>query len=257
MAQKVIKKGKSKKASRLSGRFITLAMTIIFVIACPFVYFSILSYRNKQAAESKMATYLSKKYQEDFVVEKPECKGGGIGIECSWKSKAHPVSNPETKFNVSCVFSDTPSPSSCSDQYVAALWSVQANKELGPIVKSIYGESQNIKMKSKIVLSGDLVETATKTSPTYDQAKSYESGSGFHYKIEADMKEVSRDKFLDESRKVSEVLFQLRALGVKSLSLDANVDTDDGGKYFCSTSHYKNNNKFPDDINLCHEGGGS
>lgn len=244
MAQKVIKKGKSKKASRLSGRFITLAMAIIFVIACPFVYFSILSYRNKQAAESKMATYLSKKYQEDFVVEKPECKGGGIGIECSWKSKAHPVSNPETKFNVSCVFSDTSSPSSCSDQYIAALWSVQASKELQEIISQVNREFPDYKADSaraEIVLSGDLVDAVDKRSK-YDEYKTNDKDIIHRILIES-AKGESKPSY------IFKVVEKLREKEIYYIEL--NVNKDRGVDQRCSLMFDKERSRSEEEIKRC------
>ena len=222
-----------------------LALVLLSIaMVCAVVYF--LLNVSTVGRQRELASYLEKKYNEQFVVPEPKYKNGGFAVEGTWSTDfAHPRSNPDLKFHVGC------NSYGCSDQYVAAIWSVQANKELAPIVASIYGNDPNVKIKATIILSGDLARTATKTTPTYDQAKGYESG--FHYKLEVGIVGISRDGFWSEARKATEIRSQLQASGIKSLSLDADVDVSDGTKYFCSTSHYENKNKFPYNINSCYK----
>jgi len=98
------------------------AVIILFVILMLYLN-SLLQISSPDKAKYRMQQYLSSKYSEDFNINSPKYENGGFGIIGSWKSEAYPISNQRLKFDVSCTPSrdGTFSPSSCSDQYIAAI----------------------------------------------------------------------------------------------------------------------------------------
>lgn len=135
-------------------------------------------------AQSGMSEYLKNKYKEDFKVERPEHKHGGLGVNGIWMSQAYLVSNPKLKFDIDCNYLN---PSDCSDQYIAAIWSVQASKELEATIKEVNNGSNGYKADSaraEIILSGDLVDSVNKQSK-YEDNKTKDEGFLYRLIIDA------------------------------------------------------------------------
>lgn len=162
---------------------------ILFVILMLYLN-SLLQISSPDKAKYRMQQYLSGKYGEDFNINSPKYENGGLGIIGSWKSEAYPISNKQLKFHVGCTPSrdGTFSPSSCSDQYIAAIWSVQASKELEVIVKEVNVSSSNgykaDSAQAEIILSGDLVDSVNKQSK-YEDNKTKDEGFLYRLIIDA------------------------------------------------------------------------
>lgn len=221
-----------------------LALVLLSIAMVCAVVYSLLNV-STVGRQRELASYLEKKYNEQFVVPEPKYKNGGFAVEGTWSTDfAHPRSNPDLKFHVGC------NSYGCSDQYVAAIWSVQANKELAPVVASIYGNDPNVKIRATIILSGDLVKTATKTTPTYDQAKTYEEG--FNYEVAINTTNVDKRKLLLDANVAKKLVEYIKSQNIKSLSIVMEAKTIEGKEYLCSAAHSKYGDRIPDDFTTCY-----
>ena len=212
-------KVKRSKSYRLLTAICSM-ITLIIVIAI------VLHVKNENKisnAQNGMSEYLKNKYKEDFKVERPEHKHGGFGVNGIWMSQAYLL-----KFRVSCVPSrdGTFNSSSCSDQYIAAIWSVQASKELEAIVKEVNTSSGNgykaDSARAEIVLSEDLVDSVNKQSK-YEDNKTKDKG--FLYRLIIDAPNDSQ-----KASYIFKIVDKLREEGVYSVKIDTNSKNRSTGR---------------------------
>ena len=174
-------------------------------------------------AQSGMSEYLKNKYKEDFKVERPEHKHGGFGVNGIWMSQAYLVSNPKLKFDIDCSYLN---PSDCSDQYIAAIWSVQASKELEAIVKEVNASSSNdykaYSARAEIILSGDLVDSVNKQSK-YEDNKTKDEG--FLYRLIIDAPNDSQ-----KASYIFKIVDKLREEGIYSVKINTNSKSRSTGR---------------------------
>ena len=173
-------------------------------------------------AQNEMSEYLKNKYKEDFKVERPEHKHGGFGVNGIWMSQAYLASNPKLKFDIDCNYLN---PSDCSDQYIAAIWSVQASKELEAIIKEVNNGSNGYKADSaraEIVLSEDLVDSVNKQSK-YEDNKTKDKG--FLYRLIID---APNDK--QKASYIFKIVEKLREEGIYSIKIDTNSKNRSTGR---------------------------
>ena len=200
---------------------------ILFVILMLYLN-SLLQISSPDKAKYQMQQYLSSKYGEDFTINSPKYENGGFGIIGSWRSEAYSISNKRLKFRVSCVPSrdGTFSSSSCSDQYIAAIWSVQASKELEAIVKEVNASSSNgykaDSARAEIILSGDLVDSVNKQSK-YEDNKTKDEG--FLYRLIIDAPNDSK-----KASYIFKIVEKLREEGVYSVKIDTNSKNRSTGR---------------------------
>lgn len=203
------------------------AVIILFVILMLYLN-SLLQISSPDKAKYRIQQYLSSKYSEDFNINSPKYENGGFGIIGSWKSEAYPISNQRLKFDVSCTPSrdGTFSPSSCSDQYIAAIWSVQASKELESIVKEVNASSSNgykaDSAQAEIILSGDLVDSVNKQSK-YEDNKTKDEG--FLYRLIIDAPNDSQ-----KASYIFKIVEKLREEGIYSIKIDTNSKNRSTGR---------------------------
>ena len=173
-------------------------------------------------AHNGMSKYLKNKYNEDFKIERPEHKHGGFGVNGIWMSQAYPVSSQKLKFDVDCSYLN---PSDCSDQYIAAIWSVQAIRELESIIKEVNANSNGYKADSaraEIVLSEDLVDSVNKQSK-YEDNKTKDKG--FLYRLIID---APNDK--QKASYIFKIVEKLREEGIYSIKIDTNSKNRSTGR---------------------------
>ena len=200
---------------------------ILFVILMLYLN-SLLQISSPDKAKYQMQQYLSSKYGEDFTINSPKYENGGFGIIGSWRSEAYSISNKRLKFRVSCVPSrdGTFSSSSCSDQYIAAIWSVQASKELEAIVKEVNASSGNgykaDSARAEIILSGDLVDSVNKQSK-YEDNKTKDKD--FLYRLIIDAPNDSQ-----KASYIFKIVEKLREEGVYSVKIDTNSKNRSTGR---------------------------
>lgn len=221
------------------------AVIILFVILVLYLN-SLLQISSPDKAKYRMQQYLSSKYGEDFNINSPKYENGGFGIIGSWKSEAYPMSNKQLKFHVGCVPSrdGTFSSSSCSDQYIAAICSVQASKELEAIIKEVNNGSNGYKADSaraEIILSEDLVDSVNKQSKYEDNKTKDES---FLYRLIID---APNDK--QKASYIFKIVEKLREEGVYSVDVD--VNRNNNSKIRCEVFFNKNKLGSKNDIESC------
>ena len=219
---------------------------ILFVILMLYLN-SLLQISSPDKAKYQMQQYLSSKYGEDFNINSPKYENGGFGIIGSWRSEAHPISNQKLKFDVGCTPArdGTFSPSSCSDQYIAAIWSVQASKELEAIVKEVNASSGNgykaDSARAEIILSGDLVDSVNKQSK-YEDNKTKDEG--FLYRLIIDVPNDSQ-----KASYIFKIVEKLREEGVYNVDVD--VNRNNNSKIRCEVFFNKNKLGSKDNIEEC------
>ena len=218
MAKKVSKANENKIYKLL----ITLCSLVALIVAIAIV----LHVKNENKisnAQNGMSGYLKNKYKEDFKVERPEHKHGGFGVNGIWMSQAYLVSNPKLKFDIDCSYLN---PSDCSDQYIAAIWSVQASKELEAIVKEVNASSGNSykadSARAEIVLSEDLVDSVNKQSK-YEDNKTKDKG--FLYRLIIDAPNDSQ-----KASYIFKIVEKLREEGVYSVKINTNSKSRSTGR---------------------------
>ena len=218
MAKKV-SKTKRCKVDKLLMVFCSLVILIIVMAI-------VLHVKNENKisnAQNGMSEYLKNKYKEDFKVERPEHKHGGFGVNGIWMSQAYLVSNPKLKFDIDCSYLN---PSDCSDQYIAAIWSVQASKELEAIVKEVNTSSSNgykaDSARAEIILSGKLVNSVNKQSK-YEDNKTKDEG--FLYRLIIDAPNDSQ-----KASYIFKIVEKLREEGVYSVKINTNSKSRSTGR---------------------------
>ena len=245
------KQNKNKPPGLYKRKIITLASVVVVVVIL-FVILnlyleSLLQISSSGEAKQQMQQYLSGKYSEDFNISKPNYENGGFGVTGSWRSEAHPISNQKLKFDVGCTpASDgTFGPSSCSDQYIAAIWSVQASKELEAIVKEVNASSSNgykaDSAQAEIILSGNLVNSVNKQSK-YEDNKTKDEG--FLYRLIIDAPNDSQ-----KASYIFKIVEKLREEGVYSVDVD--VNRNNNSKIRCEIFFNKNKLGSKDNIEEC------
>ena len=217
MAKKV-GKTKKHKACKLLIILCGLVMLIVAIV----IVLHIKNENRISNAHNGMSKYLKNKYNEDFKIERPEHKHGGFGVNGIWMSQAYPVSSQKLKFDVDCSYLN---PSDCSDQYIAAIWSVQAIRELESIIKEVNANSNGYKADSaraEIVLSEDLVDSVNKQSK-YEDNKTKDKG--FLYRLIID---APNDK--QKASYIFKIVEKLREEGIYSIKIDTNSKNRSTGR---------------------------
>lgn len=216
---KKVNKTKRCKVDKLLMVFCSLVILIV-VIAI------VLHVKNENKisnAQNGMSEYLKNKYKEDFKIKRPEHKHGGFGVNGIWMSQAYLVSNPKLKFDIDCSYLN---PSDCSDQYIAAIWSVQASKELESIVKEVNASSSNgykaDSARAEVILSGSLVDSVNKQSK-YEENKTKDEG--FLYRLIIDAPNDSQ-----KTSYIFKIVEKLREEGIYSIKIDTNSKNRSTGR---------------------------
>ena len=217
----MVKKVSKTKKHKVYKLLIALCSLVILIVAIAIVLH--IKNENKISnAQNGMSEYLKNKYNEDFKVERPEYKHGGFGVNGIWMSQAYLVSNPKLKFDIDCSYLN---PSDCSDQYIAAIWSVQASRELESIVKEVNTNSNGYKADSaraEIVLSEDLVDSVNKQSK-YEDNKTKDEG--FLYRLIIDAPNDSQ-----KASYIFKIVEKLREEGVYSVKINTNSKSRSNGR---------------------------
>lgn len=85
-------------------------------------------------AQAEMKTYLHSKYGEEFIVERPEKNGSGLGVEGWFEATAYPKNHTDIRFIVML------SSSGKHDGYAGAVWSKEETDRLKPIIQRIFSK---------------------------------------------------------------------------------------------------------------------
>ena len=123
-------------------RILHIIIVLIVVIAVVIGGFYIKFQLEVSSAQAGMKEYLHNKYNQEFIVEKPEYKGGGLAVEGSWTANAY--KNSDYKFLVH------KGRKSYSDTYLSAFYNEQEAGSLRKII-SILG-IENYRHMTDIVI---------------------------------------------------------------------------------------------------------
>lgn len=175
--------------------------------------------------QKKMQTYLEEKYGEEFVVERPEYKNGGFGVEGIWVAHAYPKSDNQLKFMIDSNSYGT------SDQYVAAIWSREETGKLREYTHTIATSYQFLNINARITLTGKLVEHARLGYPPLSEAKKNKRDLGYTLNIKA----KSRDETLvdRDGEWVSLLINKIHSEEVETLFLKYSLLDSKDREYIC------------------------
>ena len=236
----MVKKVSKANENKIYKLLIILCSLVALIVAIAIVLH--IKNENKISnAQSGMSEYLKNKYKEDFKVERPEHKHGGFGVNGIWMSQAYLVLNPKLKFDIDCSYLN---PSDCSDQYIAAIWSVQASRELESIIKEVNANSNGYKADSaqaEIILSGKLVNSVNKQSK-YEDNKTKDEG--FLYRLIIDAPNDSQ-----KASYIFKIVEKLREEGVYSVKINTNSKSRSTGR--CAIFLDKKDLRSEKDLNDC------
>jgi hypothetical protein len=151
---------KDKARQNLGKRQLFAIVALVVVLVLLILWFFVGEGLVKQA---EMARYLKSKYGEDFIVEWPEYKNGGLGIRGSWKSHAYPVSSPQLKFYIGCGIE-------CSDDYLDFYFSEQEYSRLQQSMSSIGVTDYSI----QLIIGDEALLNITKNTSLVDIKRKYD-----------------------------------------------------------------------------------
>lgn len=136
------KKGdKNVRPRRVLSVVVVVIVVLLSVSAFGFIYLrDAISVYNIQ---NSMREYLQNKYNQEFLVEKPERKGSGLAVEGHIDATAYPKSDESIRFTV------VASSSGMADGYAGAVWTKSENERLKPIISDIFGEHVEVSIEVK------------------------------------------------------------------------------------------------------------
>lgn len=129
-------------------RILHIIIVLIIVVAVVIGGFYIKFQLEVSSAQAGMKEYLHNKYNQEFIVEKPEYKGGGLAVEGSWTANAY--KNSDYKFLVH------KGRKSYSDTYLSAFYNEQEAGSLRKII-SILG-IENYRHTTDISIDSDIAD---------------------------------------------------------------------------------------------------
>ena len=107
-------------------RILHIIIVLIVVIAVVIGGFYIKFQLEVSSAQTSMKEYLHNKYNQEFIVEKPEYNGGGLAVEGHFDAVAYPKDDKTIRFTVMS------SSSGVSDGYAGAVWTGEERRRLQP-----------------------------------------------------------------------------------------------------------------------------
>lgn len=155
-------------------RMLHIIIVLIIVIAVVIGGFYIKFQLEVSSAQAGMKEYLHNKYNQEFIVEKPEYKGGGFVVEGHFDAVAYPKDDRTIRFTVMS------SSSGVSDGYAGAVWTSEERRRLQPVINKVFGngvqceidirssmsiQTRNINISGKIPLFNDAVDKYGKQIP--------------------------------------------------------------------------------------------
>lgn len=167
--------------NRLSFRTILLR-SILYVIVVPTVImllfvggFYLKLCAEASQAQAAMKTYLHSKYGEEFIVERPEKNGSGLGVEGWFEATAYPKNHTDIRFIVML------SSSGKHDGYAGAVWSKEETDRLKPIIQRIFSKDvvysvtiqSSMTLQTKDIQVDDVIPRFAQAAAQYKQQIPY------------------------------------------------------------------------------------
>lgn len=150
MAQKLQNRNRESAKSIDFRRILYVAAVPVVAIAVVICGVYLNSHIEVSNAQASMKEYLQKKYGQEFVVEKPERKGGGLAVEGHMEAVAYPKASGALRFEVKKSSSDI------WDGYADKVWATDETDRIRPEMDRIMvqpGYKYEIKIGSYLVRS--------------------------------------------------------------------------------------------------------
>lgn len=118
--QSKLSKTNAVKPRKVLLLFATLLILVAMIVGGFYIKFQL----DVANAQAEMKEYLQNKYRQEFVVEKPEHKGGGLAVEGHFDAIAYPKDDSTLKFVVN------KSSSGILDRYADKVWSTEETRRV-------------------------------------------------------------------------------------------------------------------------------
>lgn len=229
---------KSSTSVRISRKKAFGTLALLFIILAGVWWFFLGG--STLSVQRSLESYLEEKYDKDFVVERPEMTGSGIGMPGSWRAQSHPRDDPTLMFEVG-KDADEEHKDRFFDYYTGATWSREEEPKVKTFLGTLYGETiPDFRLQTHIATaaSPDPIQGAV---PPIDSAiKQY--GENFYYgltlmfstkPLSSAEKEVYKSKFRT-------IAAYVKDRGAKKYSLRFAINLKDSNtSYICDTGYYQ------------------
>lgn len=138
MAQ-IPRTNKRTQSSSLRRIIVGVGVGVVIIIAA-LINMQLQLHKELEDAQKDMQLYLQQRYNQEFVVERPERSGGGFAVEGRLESIAYPRNDPSLKFTV--IRSRTYR----ADGYVGVVWEREERQRLEPELRAIFGADIKIQL---------------------------------------------------------------------------------------------------------------
>lgn len=175
------------------------------------------------AGQKTIESYLEKKYNQDFVVEKPVHEGYGFAIEGVLKAVAYPKDRPYLKFSA------TTSSLTNSDEYPDAFWKEQARDYMKPIITTAFGYTPEYTVR--VVVYRSKTNTVEGDLPPFtDALMKYKSQMGIILTV-LSREEIDKLSKLHVAQRTHTIAEEVKKTGVSYVSLEYNGANGGGLRY--------------------------
>lgn len=221
---------KQSKTSHQKRRLLKVA-SIIIAIVMLFVVHNVVT---EWSTALSMSDYLRKKYNQEFIVEKPRLSVAGLGIEGTWGADAHPVNNKNLTFRII----KAEGRDSFSDQYTAKIWSQRETARLNKIAQQNASSSKwKVNASVEIYLAEPLADTARPDNPKMEEIVKQESGPA--YDVNLSYYELQNTSYDDVVRDMERITNSIMNEGIKNVNYKYSVTNRQGITKKCKVTYDK------------------
>lgn len=233
---------KQSKTSHQKRRLLKV-VSIIVAIVMLFVAHNVVT---EWSTALSMSDYLRKKYNQEFVVEKPRLSVAGLGIEGTWGADAHPVNNKNLTFRII----KAENRDSFSDQYTAKIWSQRETARLNKIAQQNASSSKwKVNASVEIYLAEPLSDTALPDNPKVEEIIKQESGPA--YDVNLSYYELQNTSYDDVVRDMERITNSIMNEGIKNVNYNYSVTDRQGITKKCKVTYDKSFEHSHNNIKNC------
>lgn len=233
---------KQSKTSHQKRRLLKV-VSIIVAIVMLFVAHNVVT---EWSTALSMSDYLRKKYNQEFVVEKPRLSVAGLGIEGTWGADAHPVNNKNLTFRII----KAENRDSFSDQYTAKIWSQRETARLNKIAQQNASSSKwKVNASVEIYLAEPLSDTALPDNPKVEEIIKQESGPA--YDVNLSYYELQNTSYDDVVRDMERITNSIMNEGIKNVNYNYSVTNRQGITKKCKVTYDKSFEHSHNNIKNC------
>ena len=222
---------KQSKTSHQKRRLLKVVSIIIAIV----ILFVAHNVATEWSTALSMSDYLRKKYNQEFIVEKPSLSVAGLGIEGTWGADAHPVNNKSLTFRII----KAENRDSFSDQYTAKIWSQRETARLNKIAQQNASSSKwKVNASVEIYLAEPLADTARPDNPKMENI--IKQDHGLSYTVELSYKGLESDTSVDDMvNDANRITSAIRDSNIHNLDINYSISTKHGKTKKCETTYDK------------------